>query len=335
MISTFKKGLNFIKPKKEIPGISQIKNNLCDGLFEVMEKSFEQRKSDAANSNYTSADVGRIVEEYSKKNMMIAAGASIVPGPFGILGALPELLLNFNNQMSMMYDLGCANGKENFISKDFLLDIPIAVFGGNTDLSKLQASKIDLTDSPEKILKEKASLLGTSIIERTLKKSVVQFIPVAGPVLMGTWAKMTTAKVSRGAILFLDDQQSYVEKVKPEESPEIQRQLQIEKIKGLTNLIEANNDINENQIELISTIIDNSDLTAEEKEYYLEEALRTGSEFKLNKKLLIDYEANDDLMMELVIMAKRSGHVDETEKKYILKLGQELDLERAFVEDLF
>lgn len=327
-LSKFKKGNN------DLIDISFIKTNLCNGLFRVMEDTFEKRKSDSINSKYTIEDVDKIIESYARKNMLIAAGASIIPGPFGILGAVPELLLTFNNQMSMIYDLGCASGRENFISKDVLLDIPLAAFGGNTNLVELQNSSTNLINSTESVLLDKATQLGQSIIERTLKKSIVQFIPVAGPILMGTWSKLATTKISSGSLKFLDNASVYIENIKPEESIEIQRQLQIEKIKGLANLIESNNEINEHQIELIGTIIENSELSESEKAYYLEESMKTGSKFKLDKELLIKYEEADDLIMELIIMAKRSGSIDELEKNYIYEIGSELGLNEQFIDKL-
>lgn len=334
MFSKLRGLAKFRKPSKSILDISSIKNNLTTGLFDVMEGAFEKRKSDSNNSNYTEADVDKIINQYARKNMIIAAASSIVPGPFGVLGSIPELLLNFNNQMNMIYDLGCAHNKENFINKDLLLDIPIAAFGGNTNLSALQGAS-NLLDSPQKVLTEKAAMLGKSVIEKTLKKSIVQFIPVAGPVLMGIWSKTMTKKISKGSLAFLDQSSVYVENVKPEESEAIKKQLMIEKIKGLANLIEANNDINEGQMDLIGTIIANSGLANKEKEYYLKEALKTGSNFQLDFELLKNFEEKEDLIMEMIIMAKRSGHVDNYEKEYIYKVGSDLQIERLFLDELF
>ena len=335
MISKLKNLANFRREKIELVDISSIKNNLCNGLFIIMEKAYTQRKSDAENSKYSLSDVDKIINQYSQKNMVLAAATSIIPGPFGILGSIPELLLNFNNQMNMIYDLSCATGKENFINKDILLDIPIAAFGGNTNLSNIQDNSIDLMSSSENILLEKATILGRSIIDRTLKKSIVQFIPVAGPILMGTWAKMTTNKISKGSLNFLSNHETYSENFKPDESPEIKRQLQKEKIKALVNLIESNNDINENQIDLIGVIIENSDIIDSEKEYLLQESLKTGSFLQLNKKLIKDYEEEEDLLMQLVIMAKRSGQIDKLEKEYIFEVGNELEFENSFINNLF
>lgn len=326
---------NFRREKIALVDISSIKNNLSNGLFNVMEKAYSQRKSDSENSKYSLSDVDKIINQYSRKNMILAAATSIIPGPFGILGSIPELLLNFNNQMNMIYDLSCATGKENFINKDVLLDIPIAAFGGNTNLSNIQDNSTDLISSSENILLEKATVLGRSIIERTLKKSIIQFIPVAGPILMGTWAKMTTNKISKGSLKFLSNHEIYIENFKPDESSEIKRQLQKEKIKALVNLIESNNEINENQIDLIGVIIENSDILDSEKEYLLQESLKTGSFLQLNKKLIKDYEEEEDLLMQLVIMAKRSGQIDKLEKEYIFEVGNELEFENSFINDLF
>lgn len=335
MLAKLKALTKYKNESKAVIDLPSIKDELYEGLFNVMNESFEQRKSDTTNSKFTQKDVNKIIEAYARKNMIIAAAASIVPGPFGVLSALPELLLNFKNQMSMIYDLGCANGKENFINKDILLDIPISVFGGNTNLSKIQNNKTKLIDSPESVLLEKSLALCESLIERTLKKSIVQFIPIAGPVLMGTWAKLTTSKISKESLNFLNQQKEFVEHFKPSENEEIKRLLQVEKIKGLANLIESNSEINEKQIELIGTIIVNSDLNEEEKKYFLEESLKTGSKFKLDKDLLKKYEEDEDLLMQLIVMANRTGRIDELEKRCIYEIGLELEVDAKLIDELF
>lgn len=82
---------------------------------------------------------------------------------------------------------------------------------------QIQNSTTALIDSRQSVLIEKSLALGENIIERTLKKSIVQFIPVAGPVLMGTWAKMTTSKISKSSLNFLNPKETFVEHFKPDE----------------------------------------------------------------------------------------------------------------------
>ncbi len=324
----------FVSPKKDLIDITALQNKLNDGLLGTMETTFQTCMADKGNSQYTPSDIDEIVAGYAKQNMLLAAASSVVPGPLGILGAVPELLLNFKNQFGMIYDLSCANDKENFLNKDLLLDIPIAAFGGNTKLMAMQDSTKDLMDSPMQVLQEKVQTLGKGVIERTLKKSIVQFIPVGGPIIMGIWAKATTKKIATTSKSFFDDKALYVEHYKPEETPEIAAELQVQKIKGLANLIECNNEINEDQIAFIGPIIQNADIPKSQKNHLLEESLRTGSNFQLDYDLLKEYEEDEALIMEMTILAKRSGSVDHLEKQYILQVAEEMKLEKDFVVDL-
>ncbi|MGK0366170.1 MAG: hypothetical protein ACI85O_003243 [Saprospiraceae bacterium] len=104
------------------------------------------------------------------------------------------------------------------------------------------------------------------------------------------------------------------------------------RIKGFANLIEANNDINENQIEFISPIIQNAAISDKDKAYYMEQALKPNSNFQLDYDLL---KEDETLLMELVILAKRTGTIDKYEKEYIHNIANTLKLEESFAEDLF
>ena len=314
--------------------INVIQSELSNGLFNVMEKSFQSRQLDTNNSTYSQDDVEKIVSLYSKKNMVAAAATSIIPGPLGILGSIPELIINFGNQMFMIYDLGCAYNKENFLNKDVLLDIPLAAMGGNTNLAMIQASPTDLMDSPMDALQGKATSLGKNMVDKTLKKSIIQFVPVAGPVMMGIWSKMTTSKIAKSSTGFFDQEAVYVEHFKKEENEKVISELQVQKIKALANLIECNDDINESQIEFIGPIIENAPIEQNRKNFLLEEALKTGSNFQLDYQLLKDYEEDENLIFELTVMAKRSGFIDNLEKQYIHRVAQKLEIDKEMVEDL-
>ena len=333
-LANLKNLAKFRNKSPKVLDLSSIKGKMTEGLFDVMENSFKSRQENTINTNYSPADVDKIIKGYARQNMILAAASSVVPGPFGVLGSIPELMLNFKNQMGMIYDLSCAHGKENFINKDVLLDIPFAAFGGNTNLMQLQGVKGELQNSPKDLLIGKATQLGESVIEKTLKKSIVQFIPVGGPILMAAWAKMTTSKISNISTSFLDAKEVYKEHFKPEETEAINKELQIQKIKGLANLIECNNEINEEQIAFIGPIIANSAIEDADKKHLLEEAMKNGSNFELKYDLLKEYEEAENLILELVIMAKRSGSIDNYEKEYIYKVANSLGIQEAFVADL-
>ena len=334
LLSKLKDLTRFVAPKKDLIDLSALEDKLNSGLFDTMETAFQSCLADKGNSQYGPADIDKIVEGYAKQNMLLAAASSVVPGPLGILGSIPELLINFKNQFGMIYDLSCANEKESFLNKDLLVDIPIAAFGGNTNLMAMQNDAQDLVDSPIAVLQEKVQTLGKRVVERTLKKSIAQFIPVGGPIIMGIWAKATTKKIATTSKSFFDNNAIYIEHYKPEETPKIAAELQVQKIKGLANLIECNDEINEAQIAFIGPIIQNADIPKSQKNHLLEESLRTGSNFQLDYDLLKEYEEDEALIMEMAILAKRSGSVDNLEKIYILQVANKMKLEKEFVEDL-
>ena len=179
--------------KVELPelDIDLIQDQIGQEFFALLNMTFNDRVADAQNSLLKQADIEALVNNYTQKNMLIAASSAMVPGPLGIFSAVPELVISMGNQMAMIYDFSCAFDKESFLNKDLLLDIPIFALGGSTNLAALQ-NRSNLLDSPEDLLKGKALELGKGMIERNLKKSLVKFIPVGGSVIMTIWAKAST-----------------------------------------------------------------------------------------------------------------------------------------------
>ena len=132
----------------------------------------------------------------------------------------------------------------------------------------------------------------------------------------------------------MDNTIDYIEHFKKDETPEIGKALQIQKIKSLENLIECNDKINEAQIEFIATVIENANISASEKETLLTKAMKPGSKFVLDYQLLKDYEVDDDLLLEMVILVKRSGRIDDQECTFIYSVANDMQIDEGFVDDL-
>ena len=78
---------------------------------------------------------------------------------------------------------------------------------------------------------------------------------------MAIWTKKTTGKIANISNNFLDQGVACVEHFKKEETDDVRRQLQIQKIKALANLIEFNDDITEDQIAFLGPIIENASVS--------------------------------------------------------------------------
>lgn len=333
MISKLKSILKS-KSSRKVVNIQGITNKVSSGLFDMMEKSFAQKQQEISANQFSPSNPEKIIEGYTRKNMALAAASSVVPGPLGILSAVPQLVISFGNQMKMIYDIGIANGRQNIITKDVLLDIPIAAFGGQTNLSSLQQST-NLNSSGMGVLQDKAFKLGQSVVQQTMKKSVVQFIPVAGSVMMGVWAKMSTQKISKSASDFFSPDKIYRETIaKNPITPEVEDKLQIEKIKLICNLVECNRDINEKELETLATIIANSSIPEKEQPSYLGEALMDNILFEIDYDFLTQYGEHQDTIMEMAVMARRDGAIDEAERAYIYEAGNQLNIPKKNIDEL-
>ena len=53
----------FVSPKKDLIDLSALQKELNDGLFNTMEKTFQACLADKGNSQYTPADIDKIIEK--------------------------------------------------------------------------------------------------------------------------------------------------------------------------------------------------------------------------------------------------------------------------------
>lgn len=322
------------KINRQIINVEGITNKLSDGLFGMMEKSFKQKQNENSVGTLSHADTKKMIDGYAKKNMILAAASSIIPGPLGILTSIPQLVISFGNQMKMVYDIGSANGKENILTKDLLLDIPLAAFGGEINLSAVnQNDKLNNIDS--NVLIDKATNLSKNVVQQTLKKSVVNFIPVAGPVMMGIWARASTQKISNCASHFFVSNINPKEEILiPAHKPTTEAELQLEKIKLLCNLVEYNGEVNKLELENLATIIANSSIPVKDQPDYLGEALEDNVLFDINFDMIRFNNEGLDAVMEMIVMACRDGVLDQMELEYIYEVGAQLQVEANDIDEL-
>lgn len=333
MISKLKKLLK-LNRNTQIINVQGITSKFSDGLFSIMDKTFAQKQNDNSVGPLSPAETQKMIKGYAKKNMILAATSSIVPGPLGILTSIPQLVISFGNQMKMVYDIGGANGKENILTKDLLLDIPFAALGGDLDLGSIQQAN-NLSNSNTNMLYDKAIKLSKNVVQQTLKKSVVQFVPVAGPVMMGVWARMSTQKISKSASDFFSPDLIASNNIIPTTKIAVNEQeLQLERIKLLCNIVECNDEVNELELESLASIIANSSIPEKEQSDYLGEALLDNKLFEVNYDLLRTNGESHDAIMEMIVMASRDGEFDNDELNYVYEVGGKLQVAKSDIDEL-
>lgn len=312
--------------------VDSIKKRLQDDFYQLLEKNYSERELDTLNSNLGQDQTDALIRSYTNKNLLISTAASVIPGPLGVLSAIPQMVLIMSNQMKMIYDLGCAYDKEEFFNKDILLDIPIMAFGGQTNLNLIQDAE-NLLDSPVEKLKDKSLDLGTAMVKQNLKKSMVTFIPVGGTVIMNIWTKMATKKIATKSQAFFDPNQTLAPPLSA--NPALEKDIEREKLKVLINLIESDGNIGENQIDFILPVIQNCSLSNQNKELLVKEAQQLDSNFEINYSILNKDESEiDTLLMDMSILAKRDHYIHPAEKSYILEVCDKTAGDKELALDL-
>ena len=331
----FKKAKNLIIPKSDFENqLQKTVHKLGDSFFEQLESVLKNRKEDSENSHLSQEDIDTVIKDYTKKNMVIAAAASAAPGPLGVVAMVFEITSVVGNQLKMTYDIACAYDKEDLINRDLLIDIPLHAYGIDTNLDKIQTlSTDDMTESGLNILKEKSTKLAKEIANKSVKKSMVKFIPIAGSILMAVWTKSNTKKVSNAAVYFFDNKKTLVPKEKETEKIDtiLLQQLHIQ---TLLNLMKADSLNSEEEIAFIRPMIENSELSDVLKEdliKHLETDYTYSMDYQHFKNADDEKEA---LITDLVILYKRDEDTHQDEINYIHQVGKELGYEKEYINDL-
>jgi tellurite resistance protein len=141
---------------------------------------------------------------------------------------------------------------------------------------------------------------------------------------MTIWTKKGTQKIAGVATNFLDDA-AVLPAILPKQSFQEEEPIEIliERIKILATLMEQNGSIKEEELTFLLPVIQNAPISESEKKYLLTEAKRMGSQFQIDYNAIKSMpDAVDDLLTDMVILAKRDGEVDANELAYMKETAQ-------------
>ena len=78
------------------------------GLFDLVVSDRSKYYQNNPDKVPDPASVPSIISSYGTTNMAITGGISLIPGPWGMAAAVPEVTLVIRNQLAMIYDIGMA-----------------------------------------------------------------------------------------------------------------------------------------------------------------------------------------------------------------------------------
>ena len=325
---------------KEVANILQSK--LAEKMMGVFELVVSDRSGHFAKHPDQIPDqksVQSIINSYSITNAAISGGASLVPGPWGMVAVIPEIAAVIRNQLAMIYDVGMAYGKSKVLNKELLAGILITAMGASAgSLLVMQGSKVLVKRVALRAFQKIIVLLAGRVTQQALKSAISKWLPGVGAAAMAVWSNYLTRQVGKKAIEIFEKEIVLSEEVieempletesvsvptatisrmsTPSSSPDMP------KVKTLVNLLKVDGTIKAEEREYVQTIIGNADLTESEKADLTQAIDKSG-------KFVVDYSAfassPDDaigLLVDMVTLAKRDGTFHITEKMFVKQVGK-------------
>ncbi len=324
----------------------EVANTLQNKLAEKMMGVFELVVSDRSGHFAIHPDkipdkksVPSIINSYSVTNAAISGGASLVPGPWGMVAVIPEIAAVIRNQLAMIYDVGMAYGKSKVLNKELLAGILITAMGASAgSLLVMQGSKVLVKRVALRVFQRIITMLAGKITQQALKSAISKWFPGVGAAAMAVWSDYLTRQVGKKAIEIFEKEIVLSEEVIEEmpvetesvsiptaaisRAPTLESSPDMLKVQTLVNLVKVDGTIKAEELEYMQTIIGNADLTESEKVDLTQALDKSG-------KFVVDYSAfassPDDaigLLVDMVTLAKRDGTFHITEKMFVKQVGK-------------
>lgn len=277
------------------------------------------------------SDIRNLIAKYSNQNALISGGLSLVPGPWGMLAAVPEIALVVRYQLMLIYDIGMAYGQSKVLTKELIAGVFASSLGiGGIGLLTIHGGKVLVRRTSLRVFQRMISLLGGKITQQLLRSQISKWLPGVGAAAMAAWSKYSTSQVGKKAAELLSRPIEIVPDEPntddiPHEKSETNgtiNSLKLLKITALINLMKADGKIAQQELDYLETLITNAALDAATVSHVREQMTAEG-------KIPIDYTAftsNPDdslgLMIDLIALARRDGEFHITEKMYIKHIGR-------------
>jgi hypothetical protein len=288
-----------------------------------------------------------IINSYATMNMAISGGINLIPGPWGMAAAIPEIAILIRNQLAMIYDIGVAHGKIKILNKELLAGIFLSAMGVSAGgLLVMHGGTVLVRRVALRVFQKVIIILGGDVTQQLLKSMISKWLPIVGPVAMAAWSNYSTRQIGKKAAEILampievideeSDDESILAGVAPTQSPatvEAAPNFMTLKIKALINLMRVDKRIKPEERGYIELLIENSDLDDETK---IELANLMDVDAKMHVDFALFAKEPDEmigLLMDLIGLAKRDGEFHLTEKIYIKQAGKLMGLFESDIDE--
>lgn len=295
----------------------------------------------------TPSSIPNIISSYAITNMAVSGSISLIPGPWGMAAAIPEVAILVRNQLAMIYEIGAAHGKTKVLNKELLAGVFLSAMGVSAGgLLAMHGGKVMVRRVALRVFQKIVSVLAGKVTQQMLKSLVSKWVPIAGAAAMAAWSNYSTRQIGKKAAEILANPIEVIEEesndenivavatpTKSQETVEIVQNLLTLKIKALINLMKVDRQIKPEECGLIQLMIENSELDYETK---IELANLMDGDARAHVDFALFAKEPDEvigLLIDLIGLSKRDGEFHLAERIYIKQAGRLMGLSEGDINE--
>ena len=322
---------------------AQLQGKLEEAFAAVVNQKNDYYQKNPSKIPEKSA-INSLISSVALTNSAVSAGSSLIPGPWGMLAVVPELVLVIRNQIALIYDIAAANGKRNLMTKELAAMVFASALGtGVGGLVAVHGGKYLIKRTSLGVFQKIVLVLGGKITQQALKSTVSKWLPGVGAIAMGVWTNYMTRQIGNKANEIFSSEIQFedaivdVELIKPVKEDVVfnstAKSMDFYKIKILINLMKIDGKTGDEELSYLSPLIENSDLPIEDKINLT--ACLTNSDRSFEGVELIAASPSDSisLMADMIALAKVDNQLHITEKMYIKQIGKLINLSESDVNE--
>ena len=320
-----------------------------EDAFNYVIKTKNEEYRDNPGAIPTREQVPGLISKCANINSVVSGGASLVPGPFGMLAVVPELAIVIKHQIELIYDITRAYGQKEPADPSLLLAIFVQAMGTSAGtLIVLHGGKYVVKRASLSVLQRVMAILGGKITQQALTSAVSKWLPVVGAAAMAAWTNYMTRSIGKKAVeimkvgVVIDDPDTIdvdVDSVIVAEAAVAPQtagddSFEFYKLQILIGLAKIDGHVTDEEANYIENALDSSSLTAAQKlqlTAQLGGAPTTAS--GLDVLANIPEEAIS-LLSVLTALAKQDGNLHVTERMYIKQIGKHLGFSAGDIEEI-
>ncbi len=327
---------------------AQFQAQLSEKLMDLLDQVVSDRKryfADNPERVPNKQSVATLIDSYALKNAAISACANLVPGPWGMLAVLPEIVMVIRNQIDLICDISAAYGKDKVVTKEIVAGILLTAMGACTgSWLIIRGRQVLVRRVSLRVFQRIVAFLGGKITQQALKVTISKWLPVVGVAFMALWSKHWTCSIGKKAVeifekdIRMTDDGECEDPTLDEEDKSSQKTAPVcqdfLRLQVLVNLIHIDGTVQPEEREFVEKMIVAANLTPEEAAEIgnaLNNSVRFNADFT---SFSVSPENTISLLMDMVTLARLDGKFHIAEQLYIKQVGKLLGVSESDISEL-